>query len=213
MIAPVVASQDEDLDFAVLLAAPGVAIDSLMLDQRRRVGRSMGQPAALIQRDEPALRAAYRFIKDNPTLSQEDYVEGLYGVFEQQLKNLPEALQKSIKDPRAFNKQYVAPLSSPWMRAFIAFDPQTFLQRMTIPTLAINGLSDTQVDGETNLNAISQALAVAGNEDATVTPLLGLNHLFQPSETGNPAEYGTIETTFDPAALAVIGDWLEERFK
>ena len=35
-----------------------------------------------------------------------------------------------------------------------------------------------------NLNAISQAMAISGNKDATVVPLLGLNHLFQPADTG-----------------------------
>jgi len=169
MIAPVVASRDEALDFVILLAAPAVSIDSLMLDQRRQVGRSMGQPEILIRRDEPALRAAYAWIKDNSSLSQEDYVEGLYGVFEEQLKNLPAAL-------------------------------------------AINGLLDTQVDGMTNLNAIAEIMAINGNKDVTITPLLGLNHLFQPAETGSPTEYGTISTTFDPTALEAIGGWLEARF-
>lgn len=213
MIAPVVAVQDEALDFVILLAAPAVAIDSLMLEQRRQVGLSMGQPEVLIRRDEPALRAAYAWIKDNPELSQEDYIAGLYEVFEAQLKNLPPALQKSIVDPKAFNAQYVKPLSAPWMRRFIAFEPQDFLQRLTIPILAINGIKDTQVDGMTNLNAISQAMATSGNKDVTVIPLLGLNHLFQPADTGAPSEYGTIETTFDPAALEAIGGWLKARFE
>ncbi len=212
MIAPVVASRDEALGFVVLLAAPAVSVDSLMLEQRRQVGRSMGQPDVLIRRDEPALRAAYAWIKDNPSLNQEDYVEGLYGVFEEQLKNLPEALQKSIVDPRAFNAQYVRPLSAPWMRRFIAFEPQDFLSRLNIPVLAINGLLDTQVDAMINLNAISEIMAINGNKDVTITPLLGLNHLFQPAETGAPTEYGTINVTFDPTALEAIGEWLEARF-
>lgn len=212
MIAPVVAAQDEALNFIILLAAPAVSIDSLMLDQRRQVGRAMGQPEFLIARDEPALRAAYAWIKDNPGLSQEDYVDGLYGVFEAQLKNLPAALQKSITDPRAFNAQYVAPLSNPWMRRFIAFEPKDFLQNLQIPVLAINGLKDTQVDGLTNLNAIAEIMATNGNEDVTITPLLDLNHLFQPADTGAPTEYGTIDTTFAPAALEAIGSWLNARF-
>ncbi|TXF88925.1 alpha/beta fold hydrolase [Neolewinella aurantiaca] len=212
MIAPVVASRDEELDFVILMAAPAVSIDSLMLEQRRQVGLSMGQPEMLIRRDEPTLRAAYAWIKDNPDLSQEDYVEGLYGVFEEQLKNLPPALQKSIVDPRAFNAQYVKPLSSPWMRRFIAFEPKDFLSQLSIPVLAINGLLDTQVDGMTNLNAIAETMAINGNKDVTITPLLGLNHLFQPAETGSPTEYGTIEVTFDPTALEAIGRWLDERY-
>ena len=212
MIAPVVASQDEELDFVVLLAAPGVPIGELMLEQRRQVSRSMGIPEAITTRDEPFWRAAYAWIKDNPQLTQTEYETGLQQVFIDQIKNLPEPLQKSITDKKAFSQAYVDAVRSPWMRYFIGFDPKNFLERLTIPVLAINGLKDTQVEGVSNLNAISQALAVAGNKDATVVPLVGLNHLFQPADTGAPTEYGTIDTTFDPAALETIGEWLNERY-
>jgi pimeloyl-ACP methyl ester carboxylesterase len=213
IIAPMVAAEDDQLDFVILLAGPGMPIDSLMLEQRRQVAKSMGMPEFAIKRDEPALRAGYAFVKESTLLDQDQFVEGLYSVFEEQLVNLPEALRKSIVDPRAFNAQYVKPLSTPWMRYFIAFNPQDYLQKLTIPILAINGTSDVQVPAMDNLNAISKAMAISGNKDATVLPLLGLNHLFQPSETGALSEYGTIETTFDPAALKVVGDWLEERFQ
>lgn len=213
MIAPVVATMDKDLDFVMLLAAPAVAIDSLMLEQRRQVGRAMGQPEVLIRRDEPGLRAAYQFIKTSAELDPDAYVQGLYEVFEAQMDRLPAALRKSITDPKAFNAQYVVPLSNPWMRRFIAFDPKQYLMQLTdIPVLAINGLKDTQVDGLTNLNALTQIFTVNGNKDYTITPFLDLNHLFQPADTGSPTEYGTIETTFDESALKMMADWLDERW-
>ncbi|NJC28113.1 alpha/beta hydrolase family protein [Neolewinella antarctica] len=212
LIAPIVAAENEDLDFVILLAAPGVPIDSLMLEQRRQVGTATGMPAQLIARDEPGLRSAYTFIKESPALDQDRYVDGLYALFEKRMDNLPTALRNSIKDPRAFNAQYVVPLSNPWLRSFLAMDPTPYLEKLTIPTLAINGLKDTQVAAESNLNGISIAMAKNGNKDATVLPLPGLNHLFQPADTGAPNEYGTIETTFDPLALEMIGNWLNERF-
>lgn len=42
--------------------------------------------------------------------------------------------------------------------------------------------------------------------------LAGLNHLTRPAGTGGPAEYGSIETTVDPAALTLVTTWLTERF-
>lgn len=213
IIAPMVAAQDDELGFVLLLAAPGVPIDSLMLEQRRAVGRSMGFPPSVIERENPTWKAGYRYIKESSLLDQDQYIEGLYGVFEEQMKNLPEPLRKSIVDPRAFNAQYVKPLSSPWMRYFIAMNPQDYLRQLTIPVLAINGTKDVQVPAMMNLNAVSLALAISGNKDATVLPLLELNHLFQPADTGAPSEYGTIETTFDPSALEAIGSWLDKRFK
>jgi hypothetical protein len=38
-----------------------------------------------------------------------------------------------------------------------------------------------------------------------------LNHLFQTCQTGAVSEYGKIEETFAPAALALIGDWIVKR--
>jgi hypothetical protein len=38
----------------------------------------------------------------------------------------------------------------------------------------------------------------------------GLNHLFQDAKIGSPKEYGQIEETLSPAALKVLGDWIEE---
>jgi len=44
--------------------------------------------------------------------------------------------------------------------------------------------------------------------DITIVELEGLNHLFQPADTGNVSEYATIEITFDQSALDIMGDWL-----
>ncbi|MEO0731406.1 MAG: alpha/beta fold hydrolase [Bacteroidota bacterium] len=212
LIAPIVAVQDGKLDFTLLLAAPGVPVAALMLEQRRLVTKAMGVPEAIALRDQPALAAAYQWIGENEDLDQEAYVEGLYDLFAQQIKNLPEPMQKSITDVRAFNDQYVKPLSGPWMRYFLAFDPTDFLEQLTVPTLAINGTKDLQVPAEMNLNGIAKALATAGNEDVTIVPLLEMNHLFQKADTGAISEYGTIENTFEEEALLVISDWLEARF-
>ncbi|MEN3000382.1 MAG: hypothetical protein ABDI19_00895, partial [Armatimonadota bacterium] len=60
-----------------------------------------------------------------------------------------------------------------------------------------------------NLPAIEKALKAGGNKQVTTRKLPRLNHLFQKSETGLPAEYAKIEETFNPEALKIIGDWLE----
>jgi len=43
---------------------------------------------------------------------------------------------------------------------------------------------DLQVPPEENLKAIEAALKEGGNKDFTVKEFLGLNHLFQPAQTG-----------------------------
>ena len=44
----------------------------------------------------------------------------------------------------------------------------------------------------------------SGNKKLTAVELPGLNHLFQESTTGSPAEYAKIEQTFSPKALEEI---------
>jgi fermentation-respiration switch protein FrsA (DUF1100 family) len=98
----------------------------------------------------------------------------------------------------------------PWLRFFISHDPRTSLRRVDVPVLALAGSKDQQVAPDTNQAAIAAALNADQNPDVTVRTLDGLNHLFQPAETGAPSEYGRIEETFAPAALDAIGDWIDE---
>jgi fermentation-respiration switch protein FrsA (DUF1100 family) len=97
-------------------------------------------------------------------------------------------------------------VASNWYRAFLTLDPQLYLRNVTVPTLALNGSLDLQVPAAQNVPALKAALA--GNRDATVTALPGLNHLFQTARTGAIAEYAQIEETVSPLALKAIGDWI-----
>ena len=54
------------------------------------------------------------------------------------------------------------------------------------------------------------ALTHAASE---VLVLPGLNHLFQPAETGLPQDYWKIETTFDEGGMKTIADWLDRTLR
>ncbi len=58
-------------------------------------------------------------------------------------------------------------------------------------------------------NEIEKAVLSAGG-DITARRYEGLNHLFQPAETGLITEYATIEITFDEAVLRDIVAWILE---
>ena len=70
-----------------------------------------------------------------------------------------------------------------------AFDGEPV--RTAIPVLALNGSLDLQVLPALNLPPIRSGLA--GNSQAMVQELEGLNHLFQHAQSGAPAEYGFID--------------------
>ncbi|MCP9236442.1 S9 family peptidase [Lewinella sp. JB7] len=204
IVGPMIAAESADVDFLILLAAPGLAIDSLMLEQRRAI-------TGTVLPDEPVLSLAYTFTKENGQLDSAAFAEGLRRAVVNALPELPESLRRSITDPETFAKAYVDALSPPWMRYFFTINPASYLRQVTVPVLAVNGTLDRQVD-PANLAAIAAALRGAGNRDVAVQLLPGLNHLLQPATTGLPAEYGSIETTIAPEALDLIGQWLDERF-
>jgi hypothetical protein len=77
--------------------------------------------------------------------------------------------------------------------------------------LAIIGEKDLQVPPKENLVEIDKALSEGGNRDLTVKELPGLNHLFQATKTGSPAEYGQIEETINPMALELMSSWVRKR--
>ncbi len=102
-------------------------------------------------------------------------------------------------------------LTCPWFRYILSFDPKPILMKVQCPVLALNGEKDAQVPPKEHLSAIEQALKAGGNKDYTTKELPNLNHLFQTCTTGAASEYATIEETFAPRALKIIGDWILKR--
>ena len=205
MIAPMVAGRDPNVNFLVLLAAPGLPIDELMAEQRKMVGTS---PFV----NELVLAEATRYIKAHPDQTEDAFRQGLRTAILGVLSSLSTPVRASLGDEETFAESFVSGLSSPWMRYFLAYDPAPTLAQVTVPVLAINGEKDTQVSPR-NLDAVGEALERAGNEDVTLRRMPGLNHLLQPADTGLPAEYGEITTTLDESVLELVVDWLNQRFE
>jgi len=102
--------------------------------------------------------------------------------------------------------QLAAVMSGDWYRGMVAHDPAESIRAVRAPMLAVFGGKDLQVPADQNAAAVS-----THKPDAEVVVLPGLNHLFQPAETGLPAEYGRIETTLDTAAIRTVVDWIVAR--
>jgi uncharacterized protein len=99
-------------------------------------------------------------------------------------------------------------MTDKWFRYFISFDPRPYLQKVQCKVLALNGSKDVQVIATTNLAGIKASLQKSHSSKYDVIELPGLNHLFQTCIRCSPAEYGDLEETFSPTALAIIDDWL-----
>ena len=95
---------------------------------------------------------------------------------------------------------------NPWLKWFIGYDPTENIRKTRCPVFALNGDRDCQVVASQNLTAIRQLLPKSKKNLVKEYP--ELNHLFQHSTTGLPAEYGQIEETISPEVLQDIAQWL-----
>lgn len=211
MIAPMVASQSDDVAFIVLLAGTGISGDKILLAQQALIGKTSGMSDAQLAENDMISRGAFEIVTKDQ--SAEQLKNDLTAYMSQVFRKIPtENLPPDMKESD-FVKAQISQMTNPWMQYFITYDPAPTLEKVSCPVLAINGEKDLQVPPKENLDAIKSALEKGRNPDITTMELPGLNHLFQESETGAPSEYGEIEQTFSPDAMKVVSDWIKERVK
>ena len=205
LIGPMVAEEDGKLGFVVMLAGPGVPGYELLPLQQAMILESIGVEQELIDNTVNASMSLYELMMGGA--SEEQLREQVYEVaqiqFEAMGLSMPEAEFDEMVE-EAFQET-----ANPWLQFFLFYDPAPVLAKLTCPVLAMNGTLDVQVSSRQNLPSIEKAIRRAGG-DITIVELEGLNHLFQPATTGAVSEYMTIETTFDPAALEILSNWILE---
>lgn len=206
IIAPMVASQNEDVAFIVLLAAPGIEIRKVLMMQQELIPRAMGLPESDVQKSIAISEKGFQMIiasHDRDTLKA-----NLAKLIMENYDEMPAVL----RPPNLTKEQTIAMqseyLSSPWYQNLLRYDPAPTLEKVTCAVLALNGEKDIQVPAKENLEGIRDALMRGGNKNVTIKQFPNLNHLFQECETGSLTEYDKIEQTFAPIALSVISDWI-----
>ena len=205
LIAPMVAAQT-DVAFTVLLAAPGLPGAEVLAKQTEDLMRAEGASRSAVEwRVGWATEVIALAASD---MNSADIAAHIREVMAAAADDVPPGYEQLVSD--AAIEDTVAAFTDPWLRYFLAYDPQPALEALAIPVLALIGDLDQQVSAELNIPALEAALAA--NSDATVTELDGLNHLFQTATTGALSEYGRIEETFDPDAMELVSDWILQRF-
>ncbi|HEV7383074.1 MAG TPA: alpha/beta fold hydrolase, partial [Dyadobacter sp.] len=205
LIGPVVASGRNRPDFLVLLAAPAMDIDELMLEQARLTSAAAGAPADMVKLQVETNARAFELMKGGAM--NDSTMRKIEDVFAGQIT----VLAKGTLDEDNIKKQaqqLIRQLVTPWFISFINLKPKEYLTKITGPVLALNGSKDLQVPPKQNLEAIREVLGKNKKVELTAQELPGLNHLFQTANTGATSEYGEIEETFSPAALKIISDWI-----
>lgn len=208
VIAPMVAVRNSDLKFAVLMAGLGVTGMELVLKQHQHAF----DKTSLSKEEKENLNTLLINIYSN-VINWKEYVgsDEERNQLKIELGSLWQKFPPEIKGQAQqdlFEKTTLTNITSPWFRHFLKINTAEYLQKLTIPILAINGQNDTQVEYQTNLKEIEEALKKANNKHYTIKSYPHLNHLFQESSTGEIDEYGKIEQTISPIVLSDIANWI-----
>lgn len=203
LIAAIVASRSNDVDFVVLMAGPGVPGAELLQKQNERIFDAAGIAGERKQNLLTLLDQLFTTLTSDMAEDKQRRVVEEIVRKQLEINGVPPAQQDETQVQTLVEQSL-----TPWMRYFLTFDPRPALEKIRVPVLALNGELDVQVDIEQNLTAIAAALDKGGNQDVTVHRLPKHNHLFQRARTGLMNEYAAIEETISPEVLALIRDWI-----
>jgi hypothetical protein len=187
----------EAVAFLVLMAGPSVPASELLVAQSTAIAAAQGASEVAvdsIREVQHRTLEALRTAPDSATAAAR--------------------LRTILNEQGATDEQIrlqIEQSTTPWFRYFIRYDPVPALQQLDVPVLALYGGKDLQVPPAQNAGPMRTALEASPSGDVTVRVLDGLNHLFQPADTGAPNEYAQIETTMAPAALQAVTVWIQAR--
>ncbi|MEA3495565.1 MAG: alpha/beta fold hydrolase [Bacteroidota bacterium] len=208
VIAPLLASRSDKIDFIVMMAGLGTKGNTLLIDQTKLILEKSGMEEKFVNDIVEINSGLYEIVLqgyDNEKAEKE--IREFY-------KTISKKYSSDEKTNRGLNEQNIdatiKQLLSPWFKYFLAYNPETVLSKVKCPILAINGTNDLQVPADKNLEGIKSAVEKGGNKNLTIKKFEGLNHLFQTSESGLPSEYGKIEETISVGVLEYLGEWIGE---
>lgn len=208
VIAPMIASRKEEVGFIIMLAGPSIPGQEVIVGQSAFMLSEMGIPSASVEKLSDVRKQVFEILRANPSDS----------LFIEQLREQTPAIVSEFTaseklmlgmDEATFADQFSA-MATPWYRYFLDYDPYPALEATSCPILALNGDLDVQVLADPNLTKLEALFEERGHPASKTVLLEGLNHMFQPAETGLPMEYSTIETTFDPATLSLMIEWIHD---
>jgi hypothetical protein len=194
-VAPMVHVRRAPVDFLVLMAGPSVPGGDVLVEQVAGIAEARGASPAQVD----SVRALQRRVMEAVQAPGDSVAAA---------GRVREVLEAEGLSGRAVDAQ-VESVTSPWFRHFVRHDPAEVLRQVDVPVLALYGSNDLQVPPAQNAAPMRRALEAS--PDATVRVLDGLNHLFQPADTGLPSRYATIDTTMAPAALDAVAQWIGAR--
>ncbi len=206
------ASENPDIAFLIMLAGPGVPWAENLVAANDENLKRKGKHAEVIESGNRLLSAMIPLMQagqDYQTTKAElwevisKWKQSLSGKAKEEIEGFDEAY------PR-FWETMAGDYASPIYRSVANFETSGYLKNIHCPVLSIIGDKDVQVLSALNNPAIELALRDGANENYSVLEMPDINHLFQHCETGLADEYPEIEEPFNSEVLEIIAKWINE---
>ncbi len=206
-IGPMVSVASDAVDFLVLLAGPAISGQEVLHYQFTRGLDDVDVPPEALAAYKRGATAMLAEVASGEAATAADRALAAYAAEAEGVDMSPLAPYR-ITDERIAS--LARGLAGPWSRFFIGYDPAPTLREVSVPTLALFAARDQQVRAEDNVPAAVEALAGAP-EGSAVVVLPDLNHLFQPTKTGNVTEYSTIRQSYARPVMDRVANWILDR--
>lgn len=217
MIAQMVAAENKDIAFIILMAAPGVKVTQLMTEQNVALMNNAGLSREVSDSYGKLYNDMVAGIVSSS--SRTEASSRLYAAVDKwKAITDPEivTLTTGIKDSASrvlFTETFLDAVWNKWMTYFLQYDPAPVLAKVQCKVLAINGDKDVQVISTSNLAGIKNALSKSKSKDYETVEVKGVNHLFQECKECTTSEYGVLEQTIKPEVLEIVAKWLDSHVK
>lgn len=196
LIATLLMERRNDIAFSVMLNMALLNIGEVIVAQAYTVPKAMGKPETFAERNALTARRWIEIARKN----QDSEIR------KQLLTEAIETARVEAGESREWARGQLEFMNSDWMQFALHYEPTRVIGITRVPTLLLFGGSDIQVGPEAQLEKLRETRSTTAAVETRVVP--NVNHLLQPSSTGDPREYARIPTTVADAMWDEISRWL-----
>ena len=215
IIAPIAASNSNDVAFLILMSGAGVTGGEVLLEQQKLILKSNDVTESLIEQNLDLQKKINTALMNDKDLN--DIRNDIQTFAEKDFETLGAEIKSSIKDKKTYInttvQSQILMFNNPWFRYFVKYDPAPALQKVKVPVLMLFGELDLQVPVAQNKPKMEEALRIGGNKNFKSIVFPKANHLYQEAKTGSPGEYNELKKEFIPGFLEAISDWINQTLK
>jgi hypothetical protein len=209
-IAPLCASNSDDVAFIISISGGGHSGEKLFLAQSELIMKADGESEDKINDMLKSQKELLSLILEG---AEEKEIESIVVDITKKSMNIKtndKEVRKEDLDNTLENQVtcQLTQFNSPWFKYFLSYDPIPKLEKVKCPVLMLFGELDLQVPTKINKDTMVDALQKGGNKNYTVKVFPKANHLYQCAKTGSPSEYGNLDKKFVPEFLEFMSAWI-----